>query len=96
MATLLYSRAMSTNVVRINEESKKCLVLLAKQTGETMSSVLDKAIEIYRRKRFLESVNEAYATLKADKKAWDSFQAEQADWDSTLMDGLESDEKAKS
>lgn len=84
--------SMATSMVRISEESKQRLRLIAKQTGESMPSVLDKAIEIYRRKRFLESVNEAYASLKSDQKAWASLQDERARWDPTLMDGLDSDE----
>lgn len=83
---------MATSVVRINEESKESLRLLAKQTGKSMPSVLDKAIEAYRRKRFLKSVNEAYALLRKDPKARTSLQDEQVHWDTTLMDGLDPNE----
>ena len=80
---------METSVVRINEESRQRLRLLAKEMGESMSSVLDKAIEAYRRKSFIESVNKAYASLKKDTKEWASLQEERALWDKALMDGLD-------
>lgn len=86
---------MSTSVVRINEEAKQRLRLIAKETGESMPSVLDKAIETYRRKRFLESVNEAYLFLRQDKKAWTSFKDERDQWDNSLMDGLDPGEHWK-
>ena len=86
---------MATSVVRINEEAKQRLRLIAKETGESMPSVLDKAIETYRRKRFLESVNEAYRSLKKDEKAWASLQDERAQGDNSLMDGLDPSENWK-
>ncbi len=86
---------METGVVRINEEAKQRLRLLAEETGESMSSVLEKAIETYRRKRFLESVNEAYRSLRKDKKGWASLQEERARWDRASMDGLDPDEDWK-
>ncbi len=86
---------MATSVVRINEEAKERLQFIARETGQSMPSVLDKAIEAYRRKRFLDSVNEAYRSLRQDPKAWASLEVERAQWDHSLMDGLNPDEKWK-
>ena len=54
-----------------------------------MAEVLAKAIEAYRRHVFMEQFNAAYAALRADSKAWQQGQDEQAMWDVTLSDGLE-------
>jgi hypothetical protein len=51
-------------------------------------SLLDEAAEILRRQRFLEQVNAAYATLRADRGAWRVVEAERRAWDTTLPDGL--------
>jgi hypothetical protein len=53
-----------------------------------MQALLDKAIEEYRRKRFLEEVNAAYATLRQNPDAWAAVEQERAEWDATLEDGL--------
>ena len=58
-----------------------------------MQAVLDHAIEVYRRMRFLEEVNLAYAKLRQDGKAWLELELERSEWEGTLADGLESTEK---
>ena len=81
-----------TSIVRISNKAKQTLETLAEQSGETMSCVMDKAIEAYRRRTFLEQTNRAYARLRADEKASREFDQEIAAWDTTLMDGLDQDE----
>ncbi len=83
---------MSAPTIPINEGSHRILKELAEQTGQTMTDVLDKAIEAYRRKLFIEQLNAGYAELRADPKAWAEHLAERQLWDSTLMDGLDPDE----
>lgn len=80
---------MSSSTVRISETARKTLRVLAEQTGDSMQGILDRAIETYRRHRFLEEVNRAYATVKADPKAWKEYQQELKAWEVTLADGLE-------
>lgn len=55
-----------------------------------MQSVLEQALEQYRRQQFMERANVAYAALRADADAWDDLERERLDWDQTLADGLES------
>ncbi|HXB74841.1 MAG TPA: hypothetical protein VNY05_41810 [Candidatus Acidoferrales bacterium] len=74
--------------IRITPRSKAVLRALARQEGKPMQTVLDDAIEHYRRDKFLDEVNAAYATLRSDPKAWKEEQAERALWDKTLADGL--------
>jgi len=82
--------AQSPNI-RISPQAKAILRQLAKREGKSMQSVLDDAIERYRRDRFLDEVNAAYAALRSDPKAWKEEQAERALWDRTLADGLKSE-----
>jgi predicted transcriptional regulator len=83
---------MSVPTIRISEATHRLLKELAQQTGQSMTEVLDKALDAYRRKQFLEQVNGGYAELQADRKAWAEHLAEREQWDATLMDGLDRDE----
>jgi hypothetical protein len=40
------------------------------------------------RERFFAEVNAGFARLRADPVAWADYQAELAEWDQTLSDGL--------
>jgi hypothetical protein len=53
---------------------------------------LEDAVEALRRQRFLEQVNAAYASLRADPRAWKAVEAEREAWDVTLADGLAASE----
>ena len=53
-----------------------------------MQAVLDKAIERYRRERFLHAANADFAALRRDAKAWKEELRERALWEHTLADGL--------
>ncbi|HOC93230.1 MAG TPA: toxin-antitoxin system protein [bacterium] len=79
----------NSSIVRINNETKRTLEELSRKSGEPMLNVIDRAIEEYRRRVFLEETNAAYAKLKNDGKASGEYDRETAEWDSTLMDGLE-------
>jgi hypothetical protein len=52
-----------------------------------MQTLLDKAIEAYRRQLFLEEINQAYAALREDPKAWSQLEKDRVIWDATLKDG---------
>jgi hypothetical protein len=84
---------MSTPTVPISEASHRVLQELAEQTGQTMTAILDKALDAYRRKVFFEQLNADYAALRADPEAWAEMEAERKLWDATLMDGLDPDER---
>jgi predicted transcriptional regulator len=83
---------MSTPTVRISAASHQTLKEVAEATGQTMTDVLDKALDAYRRKLFFEQMNAGYAELRADPEAWAEHLAERKLWDATLMDGLDADE----
>jgi predicted transcriptional regulator len=80
---------MSSLTVRISRSTHAALRALAEETNESMTEVLDKAIEFYRRERFLAALNAEFAALRQDRAAWPEELAEREAWDSTIADGLE-------
>ena len=74
--------------VRISNHGRSLLGDLATQTSSTMTEVLDSALELYRRHRFLQAANEAYAVLAEDPAASASYQSELRNLEGTLGDGL--------
>jgi predicted transcriptional regulator len=83
---------MASLTVRISPAAHANLRQLADEGGETMQAILEKAVESYRRQRFMEEFNAAYAALRADSQAWSEIEKERAIWDGTLMDGLDPNE----
>ena len=84
---------MSSAVVRIGLASRKTLREIAARTGRPMQSILDEAVERYRRQRFLEEVNAAYASLGRDPAASEAVRKEREAWEATLADGLDPGER---
>jgi predicted transcriptional regulator len=80
---------MASVTVRINVSTRDKVREISEREQQPMHEVIEKAIEEYRRRRFLEEVNAAYAALKADPEAWREELEERAAWDATLADGLE-------
>ncbi len=74
---------------RISEPTRDILRKLADESGESLQAILDKAVEMYRRQRFLEESNRAFGALQANAVAWKEEQAEREAWDITVGDGLE-------
>jgi hypothetical protein len=74
---------------RISTWGHKTLRKLAKEYGMTSEQVLDKAIDILERERMLEEIDDGYAALRADPKAWAEELAERALWETAIADGLE-------
>ena len=83
---------MSQTTVRISAATHHLLKEMSRARQQPMQSILECAVEEYRRRHFLESVNEAYAALRGDDRAWSEVLADRARWDRTLGDGLPRDE----
>ena len=79
---------MAHTTVRISDSAREILREMAQVEGRPMQALLEEAIETFRRKRFLEQVNAAYASLRRDAKAWEAVERERREWDRTLLDGL--------
>ena len=79
---------MSYGTTRISASAHGTLREMSKAEGKPMLALLDEAVEALRRQRFLERLNTAYATLRADARAWEAVENERREWDVTLPDGL--------
>ncbi len=79
---------MSTTTIRVSSETHRVLTLLAQQQQESITSLLEAAVELYRRQQLLQATNAAYAVLRSDTAAWAALQQEQASWDHTVGDGV--------
>ena len=77
--------------VRINPQTHDKLRQISEVANETMTVMLDKAIDAYHRQLFLKQANESFARLRKNPKAWKQEMAERKAWDATLADGLEDD-----
>ena len=75
----------------ISGSSREVLRKLAEESGESLQAILDKAIEMYRRHRFLEKANRAFEALRANRKAWKEELAERQAWDISLRGNVERD-----
>jgi predicted transcriptional regulator len=78
---------MAAATVRISSAAHKALSELAEKDKVPMQTVLDRAIENYRRNRFLDAVNAQFAALRADSAKWKTALAEREEWSGTLSDG---------
>jgi len=87
---VMKSGARTPNV-RISPHSHELLRRLAEEEQDSMQSVLDKAIERYRRERFLRAANADFAALKRNAKAWKQELREREFWELTAADGLAKD-----
>lgn len=82
---------MASTTIRVSQKTHRDLQELADESGESLTSIVDKAIEAYRRQRMLEETNAFYAELRQDPKRWAEEMEERRLWEATLMDGLEED-----
>lgn len=82
---------MAGTQVRVSESTHQLLRSLATQAGESMQEVVEKAVEHYRRKAFLEGLNDDFRNLRKDSNAWEEEAEERALWDNTAQDGMESE-----
>lgn len=82
---------MAGTQVRVSESTHQLLRSLATQAGESMQEVVEKAVEHYRRKAFLEGLSNDFRNLHEDAAAMEEERAERALWDNTLQDGLETE-----
>lgn len=79
---------MGYGTVRISDSAHETLRGMSKAEGKPMLALLDEAVEILRRQRFLEQVNTAYERLRRDPRTWEAVERERRAWDATLADGL--------
>ena len=73
--------------VNLSETAHETLSKLAATSGETVQTVLDKAIENYRRYLFLIEANQAFVALRQNEELWQEELAERELWDRTMANG---------
>ena len=73
----------------IDQHTLAVLRELARSQRQPLHTVLNEAVESYRRQRFLDDANAAFAALRDDPKAWSDEQKERGIWHRTAADGLE-------
>ena len=78
---------MSTATIRISEASRMALREIARHERKPMQTVLEQAIESYRRKRFLEELAEDFAVLRENEPEWQAEQEERLAWDAVQPSG---------
>lgn len=77
---------MPTATIRISEPIHRALKQFAQQDHKPMQAILEQAIEVYRRQRFLDGLGADFAVLRENEAEWHDEQQERAVWDATLAD----------
>lgn len=75
--------------VRVTRRTHQALQELTKQTGQSMPTIIEKAIDDYQREQILREANEQWERILADPVARAKAEAEDALMDQTAGDGLE-------
>lgn len=79
--------------IAISDAAKRQLNELADRTGRPLGELLERAVAEFHERAFWATVNAEYAALRADPVAWAEEEAERKLWDSTLLDGLDPNER---
>jgi hypothetical protein len=61
---------------------------LAQTSGDDLATIMDRAVENYRRYVFLIQADRAFATLRQNEELWQDEIAERRAWDVTIADGV--------
>ena len=80
---------MPTATVRVTSETRAVIQKLARESNQSMQSLIARAVEHYRRQLVLQGANDAYAALRAQPEAWAEEREERRIWEGTLADDLE-------
>jgi hypothetical protein len=79
--------------VRVDRHTYERLVELAHEQSLPLAQLVARAVDTYDRVTMAEESNAAYARLHDDPKAWTEWQTEIGVWDTTLLDGIGSNER---
>ncbi len=64
--------------IRVTDETHRRIAHLAARTGDPMTEVVSRAVDVLERLVFFSDVNERYEELRADPDAWDEIEHERA------------------
>jgi hypothetical protein len=79
---------MSELTIDISETTHKTLLQLTQSSGDDFVTIIDRAVENYRRYVFLVQADRAFATLRENEELWQDEIAERQAWDMTIADGV--------
>ena len=82
---------MAGTQVRVSNSTHQILRYLSLEVGESMQTIIEQAVEQYRRRRFLEGLSQDFKNLKEDTESWQEELEERQLWDKTLLDGVENE-----
>lgn len=77
-----------TNQAKISTRSKKIIQEIVHETGESQIAIIEHAVLAYHREWRMQKINEAYAKLKNDRRAWKEELKERSILEQTSEDGL--------
>ena len=83
----VYALFTMTRMVRASDDTLERLRRLRELSGESTAELLERAVELLERDRFLDAANEAFGELRGDPEAWRAESAERGLWEGTLGDG---------
>ncbi|MEA5517356.1 hypothetical protein [Limnoraphis robusta] len=75
--------------INISETTHKTLLTLAETSGKSLQTILEQAVENYRRSVFIMEANQAFTALRENETLWQEELAERQEWEQTLADGVE-------
>jgi hypothetical protein len=81
-----------SNQARITGDAHRRLVRLAQETGKTQVEIIDMALSRLERELYMDRVNAGYMVLRENTRAWEAEEAERAEWDGVVADGLDDEE----
>jgi len=74
---------------RISKQSSYLINEMVSITGKTKIEVIEEALKLYCHYERMKLVNDAYAELRQNKKAWEEEEKEREELEGTMSDGLE-------
>jgi predicted transcriptional regulator len=80
---------MNEDTIPLSNGTQRTLLEIATKTGQSPTTILDAAIEDYRRKVFFEEMDAGYAAMRTDLALWTEEQSERNAWNATNADGLD-------
>lgn len=76
---------------KISENSEIILGRLQRRYHKSKTAIIEQALKKYEDQIILDEINEAYARLKEDKKAWKEELEERHVLEGTIGDGLDNE-----
>lgn len=76
---------MGASTIRISESAREVVRELADRERVSMQTVIERAVEDYRRNRFLDAVNATFAELRGSS-GWAAELKERDEWETTISD----------